>query len=191
MKNANFISVNYLIRYRIQYQFQQSSEHALFSNSVVDVFTQLTQCFDVVSKLECPDPEIWKRYMKRFAKTILKVLVAYVNTVKEEFPVIINDERIVSFGFNASAIRHFRCVDVHDSDSQACILMNNIQQLRVQVEKIYESMGGKNLEPDASSILEELQVLLASAMDDLAVQFARRLASACFFEGLISENWCC
>lgn len=78
-------------------QFQRSSEHALFSNSVVDIFTQLTQCFDVVSKLECPDPEIWKRYMKRFAKTIVKVLVAYVNIVKEEFPQVVQDERIVSF----------------------------------------------------------------------------------------------
>ena len=77
-------------------QFQRSSEHALFSNSVVDVFTQLTQCFDVVSKLECPDPEIWKRYMKRFAKTIVKVLVSYVDIVKEEFPRVVQDERIVS-----------------------------------------------------------------------------------------------
>jgi protein unc-13 len=78
------------------FQFQRSSEHALFSNSVVDVFTQLTQCFDVVSKLECPDPEIWKRYMKRFAKTIVKVLVAYADIVKKEFPSHLKEERIVS-----------------------------------------------------------------------------------------------
>ncbi|XP_049315917.1 uncharacterized protein LOC105222832 isoform X4 [Bactrocera dorsalis] len=74
--------------------FQKSSEHALFSNSVVDVFTQLTQCFDVVSKLECPDPEIWKRYMRRFAKTIVKVLIAYADIVKKEFPDHMKDERI-------------------------------------------------------------------------------------------------
>lgn len=79
-------------------QFQKSSEHALFSVSVVDVFTQLTQCFDVVSKLECPDPDIWKRYMKRFAKTIVKVLLAYADIVKNEFPTHTKDqdERVVS-----------------------------------------------------------------------------------------------
>lgn len=78
------------------FQFQKSSEHALFSNSVVDIFTQLTQCFDVVSKLECPDPEIWKRYMRRFAKTIVKVLTAYATIVKREFPEHLKEERIVS-----------------------------------------------------------------------------------------------
>lgn len=77
-------------------QFQRSSEHTLFSTSVVDIFTQLAQCFDVVSKLECPDPEIWKRYMKRFAKTIVKVLLAYADTAKKEFPQLTKDERIVS-----------------------------------------------------------------------------------------------
>ncbi|XP_041674456.1 uncharacterized protein LOC108102315 isoform X6 [Drosophila eugracilis] len=128
--------------------FQKSSEHALFSNSVVDVFTQLTQCFDVVSKLECPDPEIWKRYMKRFAKTIVKVLIAYADIVKIEFPDHMKDERI------------------------ACILMNNIQQLRVQLEKMFESMGGDKLEEDAANILKELQQNLNSALDDLASQFA-------------------
>ncbi|KFB52212.1 AGAP000065-PA-like protein [Anopheles sinensis] len=141
---------------RSTYQFlfencYEFSEHALFSNSVVDVFTQLTQCFDVVSKLDCPDPEIWKRYMRRFAKTIVKVLLAYVDIVKSEFPDIMHEERT------------------------ACILMNNIQQLRVQLEKMFESMGGDKLEEDAANILKELQQNLNTALDDLATQFAKSL----------------
>jgi len=62
----------------------------------VDVFTQLTQCFDVISKLECPDPEIVKRYMKRFAKTIVKVLTAYADIVKKEFHNYVGQEKTVS-----------------------------------------------------------------------------------------------
>ena len=114
-------------------QFQKNTEHSNFSNSVVDVFTQLTQCFEVLQKLECQDDQIWKRYMKRFAKTVVKVLTAYAEVLKNDFPVHVRNEPI------------------------ACVLMNNIQQTRVQLEKTYVSMGGNDLEPDASQPLTELQ----------------------------------
>ncbi|KRY69904.1 Phorbol ester/diacylglycerol-binding protein unc-13, partial [Trichinella pseudospiralis] len=133
--------------------YPQSSEHTLFSNSVVDVFTQLNQGLDVLRKMDCPDPDVYGDMMKRFSKTVNKVLLAYADMVQKDFSRYVGNEKL------------------------ACILMNNVQQLRVQLEKMYESMGGAMLDQDAQQVLKGLQSKLNNVLEGLTHVFAASLES--------------
>jgi hypothetical protein len=53
--------------------------------------------------------------------------------------------------------------------------MNNIQQTRVQLEKTYHAMGGKELEDSTADMLNQLQSRLNSQiLDEMAKIFATR-----------------
>uniref|UniRef100_A0AC35TU58 Phorbol-ester/DAG-type domain-containing protein n=1 Tax=Rhabditophanes sp. KR3021 TaxID=114890 RepID=A0AC35TU58_9BILA len=132
--------------------FPQTSEHTKFSNSVVDVFTQLNEALKLLKQMDCPNPEVYKDMMKRFSKTLNKVLLAYADMVQKDFGKFSHNELL------------------------ACILMNNVQQLRVQLEKIYENMGGTNdLDSGASQTLNDLQRKLNSVLENLSLQFVKSL----------------
>ncbi|VDN85510.1 unnamed protein product [Brugia pahangi] len=101
--------------------------------------------------MDCPNPEVYADMMKRFSKTLNKVLLAYADMVQKDFNKFVSDEKL------------------------ACILMNNVQQLRVQLEKIYENMGGPNLDPTANTVLNNLQKKLNAVLNKLSGQFVESL----------------
>ena len=103
--------------------------------------------------------------LKHANDELFQVLLAYAEMVQRDFLKYAEDEML------------------------ACILMNNVQQLRVQLEKMYEQvketlqrvalstnqlqMGGENLDEQTAETLNSLQTKLNAVLEKLANIFAQ------------------
>uniref|UniRef100_A0A8C6T872 Unc-13 homolog Ba (C. elegans) n=1 Tax=Neogobius melanostomus TaxID=47308 RepID=A0A8C6T872_9GOBI len=125
--------------------FQPTSEHALFSSSVVDIFTQLNQSFDIIKELECPDPGCWAST----PAVISRVLLQYSALLAKNLPSYCDKEKI------------------------PCVLMNNIQQVRVLLEKMFEWMGARQMDQEAANVLNQLQLQLSTVLDNFSTVFTK------------------
>ena len=54
----------------------------MFSSSVVDIFAQLNQSYDIIKKLECPDSTILNVYKTRFAEVRFKLVYCNLRSFK-------------------------------------------------------------------------------------------------------------
>uniref|UniRef100_A0A3Q4HPK6 Unc-13 homolog Ba (C. elegans) n=1 Tax=Neolamprologus brichardi TaxID=32507 RepID=A0A3Q4HPK6_NEOBR len=111
--------------------FQQTSEHALFSSSVVDIFTQLNQSFEIIKKLDCPDPKVVAHYNRRFAKVSpVPLFRAHFITLVSGFE--ITCEHIFLF-LSAPALL---CVLQLDTEAA-----NNLNDLQVKLSTVLDNFS--------------------------------------------------
>ncbi|CAF3007843.1 unnamed protein product [Rotaria sp. Silwood2] len=91
--------------------------------------------------------------MQCFSVTISEVLLAYANAIRRTFEHVGGEDHICS------------------------ILMNNIQQLRLNLEQLYELMGGTQLDDETKFRLTELQKQLSDVLDELSAMFVKSTES--------------
>jgi protein unc-13 len=89
--------------------------------------------------------------MQRFSVTISQVLLGYANAIRRTFEHVGGQDRICS------------------------ILMNNIQQLRLNLEQLYELMGGAQLDDETKTMLNDLQKQLSDVLDELSAMFVKSI----------------
>lgn len=89
--------------------------------------------------------------MQRFSRTISQVIFGYANETRRVFG------------------------HVGDHDRICAILMNNIQQLRLNLEKFHKHLGGEQLDDETKSRLKELQDQLSDVLDELSAMYIKSI----------------
>jgi protein unc-13 len=111
----------------------------------------LNECHRIIQELDLDDRLLIAKYMQHFSLSISQVLLGYVNAI----------------------LRRFEPVEGHDHICM--ILMNNTQQLRLNLERLYKLMGGAQLDDETKFRLDDLQNQLNDVLDELSVMFVKSM----------------
>lgn len=130
--------------------FKKNTDHSLFSSSIIDIFTQINESYKILSKLECSNESAQNNFLKKFSQNVDKVLIVYAKLVENTFG------------------------DADREVETACVLMNNLQEGRRLLEKLYCAMGGEKLKDDVRDVLNGTQNHLNDVLDKLAADFAKK-----------------
>ncbi|KAL7669684.1 hypothetical protein ACOME3_010330 [Neoechinorhynchus agilis] len=132
-----------------QLNFTEATEMYQYSASVVDIFTMM-ECINKVIQdmdIRSVNPKIFDLMMTKFSMTVTQIVLGYANTIRRIFE---------QFGKDVN---------------KCCTLMNNVQQCRFNLEKLYGRMGGSDLSKDCQNNLHCVQISLNDSLESLVSQF--------------------
>uniref|UniRef100_A0A914QXR2 C2 domain-containing protein n=1 Tax=Panagrolaimus davidi TaxID=227884 RepID=A0A914QXR2_9BILA len=112
-------------------KFRYTSGETKFSTSVVDIFTQFYEGYDIVKKINFPNSSFSEEILSKFSRTIKRSILGYADMV-------------------------YKDIDDNSGEEQiACTLMNNVEQLKVQLDKLYKHMENTEANADGLKILKK------------------------------------
>ncbi|XP_046857153.1 protein unc-13 homolog B-like isoform X2 [Xenia sp. Carnegie-2017] len=133
--------------------FKLSAEQSNISTSVVDIFWSLNQSYDIIKQLGKESCSKFEIYLWKFSQTISRVLLEYSEKMKQEFlSYCLRDER-----------------------REVCVLLNDIQECRNNLEQLYKLMGANELPDECKESFSELQVHLSSVLDEMCKTYVNHL----------------
>jgi len=127
-------------------------ENQFYTSSTYQMFFYLHEGLGLIKSLEpqSGDPDIMFEYFYEFALVLRNVVQHYVDLISMHIPECIEDLK------------------------KACMLLNNLQALRVNVQSLYEEIGGAEVAgPRCSEVLSDFQ----------ASVLTKELTSWCSFVG--------
>eukprot|EP00116_Pleurobrachia_bachei_P004353 sb/3464615/ len=125
------------------------------SSSVIDIFTSLHGTFEQLEKIDCPVPELRARYYSKFCQTIDSVLMEYIKRIT------------IVFKSNVAGLPETLATE--------CVILCNVHQVREELQSLYKTMGGDNLDLSIRKICDETQKKLKETRNNLVVELVDHL----------------